>query len=88
MANIKSAQKRILITEKKTAVNKARKSEIKTYMHKFNAAIENENIEEAQALLKVLDRKLKRASHKGLMHRNNVSRKISNLNKRINNAIQ
>ena len=50
MANIKSAQKRILITDKKTAVNKARKSEIKTYMKKFDTAIENGNIEEAQAL--------------------------------------
>ena len=87
MANIKSAQKRILITDKKTAVNKARKSEIKTYMKKFDTAIENGNIEEAQAILKVLDKKLKRASHKGLLHMNNASRKISRLNKRVNNAI-
>lgn len=87
MANIKSAQKRILITRKKTEINKARKSEIKTYMKKFDTAIENGNIEEAQELLKVLDRKLKKASHKGLLHMKNASRQISNLNKRINKAM-
>ncbi len=87
MANIKSAKKRILITNKKTEVNKARKSEIKTYMKKFDTAIENGNIEEAQELLKVLDKSLKRASHKGLLHMNNASRKISRLNKRVNEAM-
>ena len=87
MANIKSAKKRILITDKKTAVNKARKSEIKTYMKKFDTAIDNGNIEEAQVILKKLDKQLKRASHRGLLHMNNASRKISRLTKRLNNAV-
>ena len=43
LANIKSAEKRILITEKRTAINKARKSEIKTYIKKFDKAIDNGN---------------------------------------------
>ena len=87
MANIKSAQKRILITEKKTALNKARKTEIKTLMKKFDTAINNGNFDEARVLLKDIDKKLKRAAHKNLMHMNNVSRKVSRLTKKLNNAV-
>lgn len=87
MANIKSAQKRILITEKRTAINTAKKSEIKTYIKKFDAAVDNGNLEEAKVLLKAIDKKLKRAAHKNLMHMNNASRKVSRLTKRLNKAI-
>lgn len=87
MANIKSAEKRILITEKRTAINKAKKSEIKTYMKKFDKAIDNGNVEEAKVLLKAIDKKLKRAAQKNIIHMNNVARKVSRLTKRLNNAI-
>lgn len=87
MANIKSAKKRILITEKKTAMNRSKKSEIKSYIKKFEMAIENGNLEEARELLKVIDRKLKRAAHKNIVHKNNASRKISHLTKKLNNAM-
>jgi small subunit ribosomal protein S20 len=87
LANIKSAEKRILITEKRTAMNKAKKSEIKTYMKKFDKAIEAGNVEEAKALLKTIDKKLKRAAQKNVIHMNNVSRKVSRLTKKLNKAI-
>ncbi len=87
LANIKSAKKRILITEKKTAINKARKSEIKTYIKKFDKAIENENFDEAKVLLKAIDKKLKKAAHKNVMHMNNASRKVSRLTKKLNSAM-
>jgi len=87
LANIKSAQKRILITEKKTAVNKARKSELKTYMKKFDAAIENGNLEEAKVLLKTLDKMLKKAAYKNIIHMNNASRKVGRLTRKLNNAM-
>lgn len=87
LANIKSAEKRILITEKRTAINKAKKSEIKTYMKKFDKAIDNGNVEEAKVLLKTIDKKLKRAAQKNIIHMNNVARKVSRLTKRLNNAI-
>ena len=64
MANIKSAVKRILVTDKKTALNKSRKTEIKTYIKKFEAAVDAGNFDEAKAILGVLDKKLKRAVHK------------------------
>lgn len=84
MANIKSAKKRILITEKKTEVNKVRKSEIKTYIGKFEKAIENEKLDEAREILKVIDKKLKRAVIKNTVHKNTASRKVSQLTKKLN----
>lgn len=87
MANIKSAKKRIGITQRKTEVNKMRKTEIKTYIKKFNEAIENNNFEEASKLLKVVDKKLKRAIHKNTIHKNTASRKISQLTRKLNKAM-
>ncbi|MFA5575768.1 MAG: 30S ribosomal protein S20 [Tissierellaceae bacterium] len=87
MANIKSAKKRILITRNRTAINKAKKSEIKTYIKKFESAIVKGNIDEAKALLKTIDKKLKRAAHKNILHKNNASRKVSRLTKKLNKAI-
>jgi len=87
VANIKSAEKRIKVIETKTAVNRKRKSQIKTYIKKLNTAIENGSIEEAQALLKVVQNKLNRAAAKGTMHKNAASRKVSQLTKKINAAI-
>lgn len=87
MANIKSSKKRILITEKRTAINKTQKSEIRTYIKKFDKAIDNGNVDEARELLKNIDKKLKRAAHNNIIHMNNVSRKISRLTKKLNRAI-
>lgn len=87
MANIKSAEKRIRTTAKKTEVNKKKKSELKTYMRKFDNTIENGNIEEAKEILKTIDKLLKKATHNSLIHKNNASRKISHLTKKLNNAM-
>lgn len=87
MANIKSAKKRILITEKKTANNRRRKSAIKTYIKKFDNAIAEGNIDEAKVLLVNIDRLLKRAANKNIYHKNNVSRKMSKLTRKLNNAM-
>lgn len=87
MANIKSAQKRIKITATKTATNKSIKSEIKTYIKRFEAAVEENNFDEAKELLKAVDKKLKRASQKNIIHKNTASRSISRLTKKINKAI-
>lgn len=87
MANIKSAEKRIRTNKTKTELNKSRKSEIKTYIKKFDLAIENGNVEEAQELLKIIDRKLKRAAHKNVVHKNAASRKVGSLTKKLNNKV-
>lgn len=87
MANIKSAKKRIKVNRKKAALNKGRKSEVKTYVKKFETALEENNIQEAQELIKVIDRKLKKATHKNIYHENAASRKLSTLTKKLNAAM-
>ncbi len=87
MANIKSAKKRIKVANYRTELNKAKKTEIKTYVKKFDSAIANGSIEEARELLKTIDKKLKKATHHNILHKNASSRKLSNLTKKLNKAI-
>ncbi len=84
MANIKSAKKRILVIDKKTAMNKSRKSEIKTYIKKFETAVNSGDIEKAKGYLKDIESKLDRAAAKNTMHKNAAARKISRLQARLN----
>ncbi len=87
LANIKSAKKRIEVIKVKTALNKSRKSEIKTYIAKFNKAVESGDLDSAKALLKLVEKKLNRAAAKNTIHKNAASRKVSRLTKRLNEAV-
>ena len=84
MANIKSAIKRIDVTKRQTLENKSKKSEIKTYIKKFENAVSAENFEEARELLKLVDKKLKKATSKNVIHKNAASRQLSRLSKKMN----
>lgn len=84
MANIKSAKKRIDVINKKTEINKSKKSEIKTYIKKFEAAIDADNMEQAQEAFKVLEKKLGQAASKNLLHKNATARKVSSMQRRLN----
>lgn len=84
MANIKSAKKRILIINKKTEVNKSRKSEIKTYIKKFESALSEGNYEKAQEYLKICEKKLYQAAAKNAVHRNAAARKVSRMTRKLN----
>ena len=86
MANIKSAKKRILIINKKTEANKSRKSEIKTYIKKFEAALNEGNFEKAQEYLKICEKKLYQAAAKNTVYRNTAARKVSRMTKKLNKA--
>ncbi|WP_425446162.1 30S ribosomal protein S20 [Dethiothermospora halolimnae] len=86
LANIKSAKKRIKVIEKKNAINRKRKSEIKTYINKFDSAIENNDLDTAKELLRLIEKKMDRAAAKGTLKKNAVSRKISRLSKTLNKA--
>ena len=88
MANIKSAKKRIKVIVKKTAINKAKKSEIKTFIKKFEQAIEAENMELAQETFKVLEKKLAQASGHNLLHKNAAARRVSSMQRRMNQLAQ
>ena len=84
MANIKSAKKRILVNETKTARNKAIKSKVKTSIKKVDAAVAANDAVAAKAALKDAIVEITKAGSKGVYHKNTVSRKISRLSKAVN----
>ena len=79
MANIKSAKKRILTSQKKAAANKAVKSGVKTAIKKVHAAVEFGDKAAAQAAVKAAEATIDKAASKGVLHKNNASRKVSKL---------
>ena len=84
MANIKSAKKRILVTEARTARNKSIRSKVKTSIKKVYAAIEANDKEAAQSALVAATSEISKAASKGVYHKNNSSRKISRLTQAVN----
>lgn len=84
MANIKSAQKRARQDVKRRAINLSRRSSVKTAVRKVMQAIEQgKSGQELAALFNEAQSQLSRASGKGLLHRNTVSRKVSRIAARI-----
>ena len=83
MANHKSAEKRIRQTERRTAVNKARLSRIRTFVKKVEAALEAGDKTTAQAAFLAAQPELQRGVTKGVLHKNTAARKISRLAHRL-----
>ena len=84
MANIKSAKKRILVAEKKTARNRMVKSALKTTIKKFETAVAANNAEEAKTLFTSAVKTLDTAAQKGVVHKNMAARKKSRLAAKLN----
>jgi len=83
MANTASARKRIRQTVKRTERNHARKSRMRTFVKKAEAAIAGGNKQDAVAALRAAQPEMQRAAGKGLVHKNAVARKLSRLSRRI-----
>jgi small subunit ribosomal protein S20 len=83
MANTKSAEKAVRQTIRRTAVNKSRRSEMRTYVRKVEEAIAAKDRDAATAALKEAEPRIARAAQKGIVHKNAASRKISRLAKRV-----
>jgi small subunit ribosomal protein S20 len=83
MANTKSAKKAVRVIEKRTAINTARRSRIRTYVRKVEEAIASGNKGSAEAALQNAQPELMRGAQKGVLHKNAASRKISRLSARI-----
>lgn len=79
MANIKSQIKRNLTNAKRTARNKAVKSELRTHVRSAREAIDAGDAERAQALVAVASRKLDKAVSKGIIHKNQAANRKSAL---------
>jgi small subunit ribosomal protein S20 len=84
MATHKSAEKRIRQIAKRTVVNRARLSRVRTFVKKVEAAIATGDRESAQSAFRLAQPELHRAITKGVLHKNTVSRKLSRLATRIN----
>ena len=83
MANIKSAKKRILVTETKAAINKAIRSKVKTACKKVEADVLAGDKALAQASLNAAISEIEKAATKGVYHSNTASRKVSRLSKAV-----
>ena len=83
MPNIKSAKKRVLVTEKKTRQNKAIKSALKTSIKKFLNAVNTGDKETANALYPETVSAIDSAVTKGILHKNNANNKKAKLAKKL-----
>ena len=83
MANNASARKRIRQTARRTERNQARKSRMRTFIKKVEAAIAGGDRAAAAEALRLAQPEMQRAATKGVVHDNLVARKLSRLSARI-----
>ena len=83
MPNIASSKKRVRTIAKRTAVNHARLTRVRTFTRKVEEAIASGDKKAALAALKAAEPEIMRGVSKGVIHRNTGSRKVSRLNKRV-----
>jgi small subunit ribosomal protein S20 len=83
MANTKSAKKAARQTVRRTAVNKTRRSRLRSSVRKVEEAIASGNKEAARSALKEAEPVIVRTGQKGIVHRKTAARKVSRLAKRV-----
>ena len=83
MAHHKSAKKRIQQTARRTAVNRARTSRVRSHIKKVETAIASGDKKAAQAAFKDAQPEIQRGAVKGVIHRNMAARKLSRLSSQI-----
>jgi small subunit ribosomal protein S20 len=83
MANTASAKKAARKIERRTEVNKVRRSRVRSYVRKVEEAIASGDKEAAQTALVAAQPELMRAATKGILHENTASRKVSRLARRV-----
>ena len=83
MANIKSAKKRILQSQKKTEFNKFRKTRIRSGIKSLNNLISNKKKDDSKKSFLSLESELSKAVSKGVYKKNTASRIISRLSQKL-----
>ena len=83
MANIASAKKRIRRTERQTEVNRQRRSRVRSFVKRVDAAVEAGDKEAAVNALRAAQPEIMRGAAKGIMHKNTASRKVSRLTRYV-----
>ena len=84
MPNIKSAKKRVKVIAVKTLQNKVFKTQLKTTIKKFYAAVESGNKEEAKLAYTAAVKKVDQAVAKNILHKNNAAHKKSQFTLALN----
>ncbi len=84
MANTKSAKKAARQAVRRTVVNQARRSRVKTEVRRVEEAIASGNPETARDALRKAEPLLARSAQKGVMHKRTAGRKVSRLTTRVN----
>ncbi len=84
MANTKSAIKTIRRIVRQTAVNKTRKSRFRNAIKKMNSILDTKNKNDALAYLPKLNSELMKIAKTGIIKKQNASRNISRITKKIN----
>ena len=85
MPNIKSAKKRVIVTQTKTLQNKIFRTQLKTDIKKYQAAVAAGDAALAQETYKAAVKKIDQAAARGIIHKNAAARKKSQFTKAINN---
>jgi small subunit ribosomal protein S20 len=83
MANNPGAKKAIRKIERRTEVNKARRSRVRTFLRKFEEAVSAGNVDAAKTAFVEAQSELMRAVTKGVVHKNTGSRKVSRLHAQL-----
>ncbi len=83
MANSPQAKKRARQNERRFAVNKARRSRIRTHLRRVEEAIASGDQAAAAAALKEAQPEIMRGVSKGVLHKNTAARKMSRLSSRV-----
>lgn len=83
MANSPQAIKRARQAKKRTDINQARKSRMRTFVRKVEEAITSGDRDQAASALKAAQPEIMRSANKGVIHKNAASRKISRLSHRV-----
>lgn len=84
MANIKSAKKRIKVIEKRTEINKANKSKMKTFIRKFNESVAVGDREAAALNFHDAEKVIRKTASKGTIHKNAADRRVARLAHKLN----
>ena len=84
MANTKSAIKRVRRISRQTIVNKTRKNRFKNAIKKMNSLLDTKKKKEALAFLPKLNSELMKVSKTGIIKKQNASRNISRITRKIN----
>ena len=88
MANTPSAKKAARQIERRTIINRSRRSRMRTFVRKVEEAIAAGNHEAATAALKAAEPVIVRAAQHGIIHKNTAARKVSRLTHRVRTLAQ